>query len=125
MVRLRPPKSPDGLISRTIVIRKWALPNQGCSTGFSVACCAASAADRVIVMTKSGEQYSGLVRKDAPDEVVLATGPNAEARIARSDISELRPGTISVMPAGLDEQLNRQELADLLAFLKATKWGPR
>jgi len=79
----------------------------------------------VIVMTKSDEQYSGLIRKDAADELVLATGPNVEVRIARSDISEMRPGTVSVMPAGLDQQLSHEELADLLAFLKATKWGPR
>jgi len=26
------------------------------------------------------------------------------------------------MPAGLDKQISRQELADLLAFLKATRW---
>ena len=79
----------------------------------------------VIIMTKSDEQYSGLIRKETPDEIVLATGPNAEARIARADITGMRPGTVSVMPAGLDEQLSRQELADLLAFLKDTKWGPR
>jgi putative membrane-bound dehydrogenase-like protein len=79
----------------------------------------------LIVTTKSDEQYSGVVRKDAPDEVVLATGPNAEVRIPRADISEMRPGTVSVMPAGLAEQLSRQELADLLAFLKATRWGPK
>ena len=78
-----------------------------------------------IVTTKSDESYSGILRKDAADEVVLVTGPNAEARIARADIAEMRPGTVSLMPAGLDEQLTRQELADLLAFLKSTKWGPR
>jgi len=27
------------------------------------------------------------------------------------------------MPQGLDEQLSKQELADLLAFLRNTKWG--
>lgn len=79
----------------------------------------------MIVVTKSGEEHSGALRKDAPDEVVLATGPDTEARIARSDIAEMRPGTISVMPQGLEEQLSRQELADLLAFLKNTKWGPQ
>jgi putative heme-binding domain-containing protein len=79
----------------------------------------------LIVTTKSDEQYSGVLRKDAPDEIVLATGPNTEVRVARSDVAEVRPGTVSVMPAGLAEQLTRQELADLLAFLKATKWGPR
>ena len=79
----------------------------------------------MIVVTKSGEEYSGVIRRDAPDEVLLATGPNTEMRIARSDIAEMRPGSVSVMPAGLDEQLSRQELADLVAFLKGTKWGAK
>lgn len=76
----------------------------------------------VIVTTKSGEDQSGVVRKDAPDEVVLATGPATEIRIARSEIQEMRPGTVSIMPQGLDQQLTKQELADLIAFLKATRW---
>ena len=76
----------------------------------------------MLVVTKSGDEQSGILRRDAPDEVVLATGPNVEVRIPRSDIAEMRPGTVSVMPQGLDEQLTRGELADLLAFLKATKW---
>jgi putative heme-binding domain-containing protein len=79
----------------------------------------------VIVSTKDGEEHSGVLRRDAPDEVLLATGPTTEMRIARSDISEMRPGAVSVMPQGLDEQLTRQELADLLTFLKNTKWGPQ
>ncbi|PYJ98650.1 MAG: dehydrogenase [Verrucomicrobia bacterium] len=77
----------------------------------------------MVVATKSGDEYSGVVRRDAADEVLLTTGPNTEVRIARSDIAEMRPGTVSIMPQGLDEQLSRQELADLLAFLKGTKWG--
>jgi putative heme-binding domain-containing protein len=77
----------------------------------------------MIVLTKSGDEYNGVVRRDALDEVLLATGPNTEMRIARSEIGEMRPGTVSIMPAGLDEQLSRQELADLVAFLKGTKWG--
>jgi len=77
------------------------------------------------VTTRSEESYVGVLRKDAADEIVLATGPNVEVRIARADIAEMRPGTVSVMPAGLDQQLTKEELADLLAFLKSTKWGPR
>jgi len=78
-----------------------------------------------LVITRSEESYVGVLRKDAADEVVLATGPNVEVRIPRSDIAEMRPGTVSVMPAGLDQQLTQQELVDLLVFLKSTKWGPR
>jgi putative heme-binding domain-containing protein len=75
------------------------------------------------ITTKSDEEYSGVLRKDAPDEIVLATGPNTEARIARADIVEMRPGRVSVMPTGLDQLLSKQELADLVTFLKNTKWG--
>jgi putative membrane-bound dehydrogenase-like protein len=75
----------------------------------------------VQVTTKSGKVYNGLVRKDAPDELVLATGANQEARIARDDIDEVQPSKVSVMPAGLDQQLSVRDLADLVAFLKACK----
>jgi putative membrane-bound dehydrogenase-like protein len=78
-----------------------------------------------LVTTKSEEVFNGVLQKDAADEIVLATGPATEVRIARADIVEMRPGKVSVMPGGLDEQLSKQELADLVAFLKSTKWGPR
>jgi putative heme-binding domain-containing protein len=78
-----------------------------------------------IIITKSDETYSGVLKKDAADEVILATAPGAEVRIVRADITEMRPGTVSVMPVGLEQQMSKQELADLLAFLKSTKWGPR
>jgi putative membrane-bound dehydrogenase-like protein len=73
----------------------------------------------VVVATRDGKVYNGVLRSDAADEVVLATGATEEARITRADIEEMRPGTVSVMPAGLDRQLTPQELADLVAFLKA------
>jgi len=76
----------------------------------------------VIVATRDGEEYSGVLRKDAADEVILATGPGAQVRLARSDIATSRPGKVSVMPQGLDQQLTTQEMSDLLAFLKATRW---
>jgi putative membrane-bound dehydrogenase-like protein len=76
----------------------------------------------VVVATRDGEEYSGVLRTDAPDEVVLATGPGAQVRLARNDITTSRPGKVSVMPQGLDQQLTTHELADLLSFLKATRW---
>jgi len=46
-------------------------------------------------------------------------------RIARSEVEEMHQGTVSLMPQGLDSQLTPQELADLVAFLKNTKWGAK
>jgi len=71
------------------------------------------------IATNDGKVYNGLPRKDAADEIILATGPDQEVRIARDEIDEIRPGAVSVMPAGLDQQLSKKELADLIAFLKA------
>ncbi len=75
----------------------------------------------VVVATKDGRVVSGVLLKDAADEVVLATGPTDEARIARDNIDEMRPGSVSVMPAGFDQQLAPGELADLIAYLKTCR----
>ncbi len=75
----------------------------------------------VVVATKAGVLHSGVLKKDSPDEVVLATGPDKEARIPRAEVDEMKPGTVSVMPSGLDSQMTKQELADLIAFLKSRK----
>jgi putative heme-binding domain-containing protein len=77
----------------------------------------------VVVTTKSGDVHNGLVLGDGGDIVDLATGPRSEVRIARAEIREMRPSAVSVMPSGMEDQLTRQELTDLLAFLKQTKWG--
>ena len=54
----------------------------------------------VVVTTRKGKTVNGLVRKDTPEEVVLATGAEQEARIAREDIEDIQPSKVSVMPSG-------------------------
>jgi putative heme-binding domain-containing protein len=75
----------------------------------------------VQVTTKDGKVISGVLKKDAPDEIVLLLGADQQARIAREEIDDMRPSQVSVMPAGYDQLLTPGELADLVAFLKACK----
>jgi putative membrane-bound dehydrogenase-like protein len=75
----------------------------------------------VLVDTADGDRQSGIVRRNDADEVVLLTGPTQEVHIPRAKVKEMRPGTVSVMPTGLDQQLTPQELGDLVAFLKACR----
>lgn len=79
----------------------------------------------VVVVTESGEVHQGVITRDGQEEVQLVTGPDTEVRIARSEIREIRPGNVSVMPSGLEEQVSREELASLLAFLSNAKRRPR
>ncbi|MCW5556407.1 MAG: HEAT repeat domain-containing protein [Verrucomicrobiae bacterium] len=74
------------------------------------------------VTLKGGDEFNGIVRRETPEDITVVTGPGAEQRIRREEIVELSPGVISVMPGGLDEQLTRQELADLLVFVKTVRW---
>ncbi len=75
----------------------------------------------VQVVTKAGKVYNGLERSGAADEIVLVTSATETVRVSRDQIEEMRPGTVSVMPAGLDKQLSQQDLADLVAFLAHAK----
>jgi len=75
----------------------------------------------VQVSTDSGKVYNGLLKHQDTREVVLTLGPTQDVRIPRGEIDEMIPGKVSVMPAGLDQQLSPQELADLLAFLQASR----
>jgi putative membrane-bound dehydrogenase-like protein len=74
-----------------------------------------------LILTRDGKTHNGLIRKDSPEEIILTIGATQEERIARVEIEDLQPGKVSIMPAGLDQQLTPQELADLVAFLKACK----
>ena len=77
-----------------------------------------------VVAVTASDSISGVPLEETDSHLLLAISADEQVRIPRADIEEVRPGTVSVMPSGLDEQLSRSQLADLLAFLKATQWGP-
>lgn len=77
----------------------------------------------VTIRTASGAMHTGVVRNELADELVLTTVASEDTRIRRRDIVEMQPGTVSLMPGGFDAVLTRQELSDLLAFLKDTRSG--
>jgi putative membrane-bound dehydrogenase-like protein len=72
-------------------------------------------------VTRGGDDFTGVIINETADEVVLAVGPQLQQRIPRGDLQELRPSPVSLMPQGMEDVLTRQELADVVAFLKATQ----
>jgi len=75
----------------------------------------------VQIDTLDGDRLYGIVRGNSADEVVLVTGPTQTLHVPRKTIKEMRPGTVSVMPSGFDQTLSPQELADVVAFLRACR----
>jgi putative heme-binding domain-containing protein len=78
--------------------------------------------ESVVVTTTTGDAVTGVLKSEG-DAIVLVLVDGQERSILRADVADMQPGAISLMPSGFAEQLSRQELADLLAFLKGTRWG--
>ncbi|MBI81737.1 MAG: dehydrogenase [Planctomycetaceae bacterium] len=75
----------------------------------------------VTIVTTNGRVFTGVVRDETQTEVILQLDAQKQARIAHEDIEERAPGKVSIMPAGLDEQLSPQQLVDLIKFMKVSQ----
>ena len=75
----------------------------------------------VRIVTTDERTFNGIIKKDAPDEIIIAVAADKEERVARADVASITASAVSLMPGGLDQQLTPQDLADLVAFLRACK----
>src|SRR6185295_19129782 len=74
-----------------------------------------------LIRTKDGAILDGLIARETADAIYLFTADRTEKRVARASIDVLQQGRTSIMPQGLDAALARDELRDLLAFLRSLK----
>lgn len=69
------------------------------------------------IATSSGKIVTGLIVRESAEAIDVRTADLAEIRIARKEIDAIEPASVSLMPDGLEKNLSRQDLADLLEFL--------
>ena len=69
----------------------------------------------------NGESFTGFIVKEEGDAIFIQTGPGEAAiqKFAKKDIKSREPQSQSLMPAGLLNFLNKEQILDLLAFLRA------
>ncbi|WP_152049585.1 DUF7133 domain-containing protein [Tautonia marina] len=73
----------------------------------------------LVVATENGSIFQGIVIYDAVDSLILQTGPTETISLDGDTIEERRPSDLSLMPAGLIDDLSDQEIADLDAYLRS------
>ena len=71
-----------------------------------------------ILMTNDGWVVDGLLVGETAGTVTLR-GELEDVTVLRSSVEELRASTVSLMPEGLEDALTKQELADVIAYLRA------
>src|ERR1041385_3976467 len=71
----------------------------------------------VIVETKAGVEYQGVLKQATDAGVQLMGADGKLVAIATADIKEQRGSTVSLMPEGLQAGLSLQEFTDLTEYL--------
>lgn len=80
-----------------------------------------SAYQGLTVVTKEGRVVSGLPAENSVQRVVLKVQGDKQEFFARADIEQVVPSKLSLMPEGMEKQLQPKELHDLFAFISLDK----
>lgn len=71
-----------------------------------------------VAETKDGRVLTGLVASETASSVTLKQALGKEETILRADLERLVSSKLSLMPQEFEKAISRQELADLIAYLK-------
>ena len=70
------------------------------------------------IETVDAEFYSGLITSQSETSITLKQAQGIEKTILRKDIASLTCANLSMMPEELEKAMSKQEIRDLLGFLK-------
>jgi len=78
-----------------------------------------------VAVTKSGRTLTGILASETATSITLRGQEGREETLLRSELEELVSSGKSMMPEGLEKDVSRQDMANLLAFLRAALPPPR
>jgi putative heme-binding domain-containing protein len=73
---------------------------------------------------KSGDEAYGLIASDTADEIAIKAVGGIVTRYKKGDVTRREQMKLSIMPAGLQQNMTTQELVDLVEFLASLKKSP-
>jgi putative heme-binding domain-containing protein len=73
------------------------------------------------VKEKNGKVSAGIIGKETAGTITLLNLGGPEITIPRTVIQSLQSSNVSMMPSGLEKQINERQMADLLAFIKGVR----
>jgi putative heme-binding domain-containing protein len=71
------------------------------------------------LVAKDGRTVTGIIAAETANSVTLRRADDATDTIERREIDELRASGLSLMPEGLEKQIDQAAMADLLAYLRS------
>lgn len=76
------------------------------------------------VVTEQGRVFNGVIAAESAGSVTLKRAEGKQDVILRSNIDQMISTGLSLMPVGLEKDLKKQDIADVIAFVKSIKAQP-
>ena len=73
-----------------------------------------------LVIDQNGRTYAGIIASETATSLTVRRGGGAQDTILRAHIAEMTSTGLSLMPEGLEKAISKPEMADLVAFLRAS-----
>ncbi len=109
--RLGPDLSKVGAIrGRRDLLQSILFPSAGFARGY----------EPYMIETET-ERHVGVLVGETNGHIELATAAGKVVSVELKAVRSIKPSNLSIMPAGLDKALTKQELADLIAYLQSLK----
>ena len=63
--------------------------------------------------------YDGVIANETPGAITLRGGSeDGDDTVLRKNIAEIRASSVSLMPEGFEQNLSKQDVADVIAYLR-------
>jgi putative membrane-bound dehydrogenase-like protein len=73
------------------------------------------------LITTDGRALTGMIAAETATSVTLKRADNVTDTILRIEIDELQSTGVSLMPEGLEKQVDKQAMADLIAYIQSVR----
>ena len=70
-----------------------------------------------VLVTEDGRSMTGMVASETANSVTLKRAEDVTDTVERSEIEQLRATGLSIMPEGMEKQIDQAQMADLMAYL--------
>jgi putative heme-binding domain-containing protein len=78
-----------------------------------------------VATTKAGRTFTGILASETATSITLKAQEGKEQVLLRADLDELQSTGKSLMPEGLEKDLTKQDLADVIAYLSHAGSPPK
>ena len=74
-----------------------------------------------VIVTTEGQQITGMITEETATSITLKRAEGETDTVLRTNIEELENTGLSIMPEGQEKLINKQEMADVIAYLMSIK----